>query len=58
MMLYPAAKTCAVKLNVSIDQMKRFFYVLFHLSAVQEYVMQCNFHPKAPGLLFIMRGWD
>lgn len=37
---------------------EKIFYVLFHLSAVQEYVMQCNFHPKNPGLLFITRGWD
>lgn len=46
MVLYPAANTCAVKQNVSMDQMKRVFHILFHLSAVQKYVMQWNIHPK------------
>lgn len=45
-MLYPAANMRAVKLNVSMDQMKRVFHILFNLSAVQKYVMQWNVHPK------------
>lgn len=50
--------TRAVKLNVSIDQVKRVFHVLFHLSAVQKHVMQCNFCPITPGLVLIMWDWD